>query len=203
MVHKQVILVPLFSLLAAGCSWLPDHRLDYQDAAPGRALDLPAGLVMQDVTQAYDLPDQGSLLPKGEKRRFSVPLPEQLASIRTEAEDRQVAEPAPAVSSVRSVMSNDGNGYPMIMVHTRFAWAWEYVGSALKKSGIKISDMDRAAGIYYIQLSKSRDIKEREIQVKLSHTTNGVQVVTMDKKGTALLDKTQGRVILTRIYAEL
>lgn len=190
-------------MLVAGCSWLPDHRLDYQQATPGEKLALPAGLQMQDDVQAYGLPDQGSLLPEDQRGRFSVPLPPQLVSIKQEADDREVAGPAPDVNSVRSVMSSDGNGYPMIMIHARFAWAWEYVGTALQKSGIKVTDKDRAAGIYYVQLSRSRDIKDRDVQIKLSHTTNGIQVVTMDKKGTALLDKTQGRGILTRLYAEL
>lgn len=191
--------------LLVGCSWLPNHRLDYQSATPGAALKLPADMQMNEAAPAYALPDQGALLAPAARGHFAVAMPVQLPSIVEQQRDRKAdtAGPAPDVQKVRSVMANDGNGYPMIMMQTRFAWAWEYVGTALKKSGIEVTDKDRAAGLYFIRLGKSHESKDRDAEIKLSHTTNGIQVVAMDKKGTELLDKALGRVLLARLYAEL
>lgn len=188
-----------------GCSWLPNHRLDYQQATVGEPLKLPADLTMVDSQPAYALPDKGALLAPEKRGKFAVEMPAQLPSItaQQEAQQDEGAGPAPDVSQVRSVMTNDGNGYPMIMIHARFAWAWEYVDEALKKSSIDVTDKDREAGLYYIRLPKSSGLDERDVELKLSHTTNGVQVVAMNKKGTALLDKEHGRLLLARLYAEL
>lgn len=188
-----------------GCSWLPNHRLDYQSVTQGVPLALPAGMQMNEAAPAYAVPDKGPLLAPAARGRFAVAMPEQLPSIVEQQRDHKAdtAGPAPDVQKVRSVMANDGNGYPMIMMQTRFAWAWEYVGTALKKSGIDVTDKDRAAGLYFIRLGKNHEIKDRDAEIKLSHTTNGIQVVAMNKKGTELLDKALGRVLLARLYAEL
>lgn len=198
--------VGLAVAVLAGCSLLPNHRLDYQQATVGEPLKLPADVTMIDNSQAYSLPDKGPLLAADKRGAFDVAMPAQLPSITSsqqEQQDDKTAGPAPDVSHVRSVMANDGNGYPMIMIHTRYAWAWEYVGDALKKSGVDVTDKDREAGLYYLRLAKSHDVNERDVELKLSHTTNGIQVVAMNKKGTALLDKSLGRVLLARLYAEL
>jgi outer membrane protein assembly factor BamC len=199
-----LFLVLLASTPIAGCSLLPNHRLDYQKITPGAALQLPPGTTMNNASQAYTLPDKGPLLTASQQGHFSVPLPTQMPSIvEQQKEQKNVpAGPAPDVSRVQSVMANDGNGYPIIMMHTRFAWAWEYVGDALKKSGIRVTDKDRAAGLYFIRLAKGKH-GDRDAQIKLSHTTNGVQVVAMNKKGDALLDKPEGQLLLASIYAEL
>ena len=47
------------------------------------------------------------------------------------------------------------------------------------------------------------ELGAREAQLKLSHTTNGIQVAVLNEKGTALVEKTPGLAILERIYDEL
>lgn len=202
---KKGLCMAVAVLALSACSLLPNHRLDYQKAGVGEPLKLPAGMIMVDNQPAYALPDKGALLAADKHGDFAVQMPAQLPAISAQqaAQTEGVNEPAPDVSKVRSVMANDGNGYPMIMIHAHYAWAWEYVGDALKKSGVEVTDKDREAGLYYIRLEKSRDLDERDAEIKLSHTTNGIQVVAMNKKGTALLDKSLGRVLLARLYAEL
>jgi outer membrane protein assembly factor BamC len=39
--------------------------------------------------------------------------------------------------------------------------------------------------------------------LKLSHTTNGIQVAVLNEEGTALVEKTPGQAILERIFEEL
>lgn len=189
----------------AACSLLPNHRLDYQSAKVTPPLKLPGDMKMINSQQAYSLPDSGPLLAADKHGKLDIGMPPQLASIsqRQGSKGETEAGPAPDVSQVQSVMSVDGNGYPMIMIHAPFAWSWEYVGTALQDSGVKVDDRDRAAGLYYVQLNKSDHDQQGTARIKLSNTTNGVQVVAMSNKGSALLDKASGRLLLARIYAEL
>ena len=43
----------------------------------------------------------------------------------------------------------------------------------------------------------------KSAQLKLSHTTNGIQVAVLNEEGTALVEKTPGQAILERIFDEL
>lgn len=189
----------------AACSLLPNHRLDYQSVKTAQPVKLPADMKMINSQQAYTLPDNGPLLSADKSGALEIGMPPQLASISQQQDGKSEAKvgPAPDVSQVHSVMSVDGNGYPMIMIHAPFAWAWEYVGTALKASGVKVNDRDRAAGLYYVKLNNAAAAKQDAARIKLSHTTNGIQVVAMSDKGTALLDKPSGHLLLARIYAEL
>ncbi len=191
--------------LLASCSLLPDHRLDYQQAERGKPMQLPPGMKQIPSSQAYTLPDDGPLLPDDMKGRLKVMPPKQLAVIKQEQthETDMSNVPAPDVHQVRSIMANDGNGYPMIMLKTHYAWAWEYIGDALKKADIEVTDKNREAGLYYIHLEDDGHGDDLEARIKLSHTTNGIQVVAMKEDGLALLDKTLGQILLARLYAEL
>ena len=101
------------------------------------------------------------------------------------------------------LLAKDGSGYPIIMMSTRFAWAWEYVGEALGKTDLKISDRDREVGIYYLRVPERYTLGAKSAQLKLSHTTNGIQVAVLNEEGTALVEKTPGQAILERIFDEL
>ena len=60
--------------------------------------------------------------------------------------------PAPKGESIRALLARDGNGYPIIMMTTRYAWAWEYVNDALKETDLRVSDRDREVGIFYLRV---------------------------------------------------
>lgn len=188
----------------AGCSLFPNHRLDYQDVQRGEPLTVPANIHLRHQA-AYTLPDNGPLLPADQYGELTIKPPAQLPSLVQVKNTQKPADkaPAPDVRQVRSVLTQDGNGYPMIMMHTRFAWAWEYVAQALKESDINIEDRNRSAGVFYVQLPEKYDEKERDARVKLSHTTNGIQVVAMKEDGGALLKKSIGHLLLAGIYAGL
>lgn len=201
----RYVSIGLMLTAVAGCSLFPNYRLTYQQAELGEPLALPDGLTINADYQLYTLPDDGALLADDQKGKLNLKPPEQLDSIFEQQRllEENQSEPMPVVKQVNSVMSNDGNGYPMIMIDTRFAWAWEYIDQALEASRIKVGDRDRAAGVYYIKLPKNIDSKQTAAEIKLSHTTNGVQVVALNKKGKELLNKEQSRLLLARIYAEL
>lgn len=193
-------------LLAAvsGCSWLPDASLDYRNAKVTDPIQVPEGGVFIGEQALYGVSDlDDRLIGKQEgESKYVPPKPPQLVVLGNAPEDDSDETPAPEGES-RAILARDGNGYPILMMSTRYAWAWEYVGEALKQTDLKVADRDREVGIFYLRVPSRYELGAREAQLKLSHTTNGIQVAVLNEKGTALVEKTPGLAILERIYEEL
>ena len=200
---KAALTLALVVTAASGCSWLPDSSLNYRDAQVLEPIQVPEDGVFIGEQPLYSVPRQEErLVGRGEdEKRFEVPRPPQLVVLGDDEEESQ--QPAPKDASSKAILARDGNGYPIIMMSTRFAWAWEYVGDALENTDLKISDRDREVGIYYLKVPEDYTLDARTAQLKLSHTTNGIQVAVLNEEGTALVEKTPGQAILERIFEEL
>jgi uncharacterized lipoprotein len=200
---KAALTLALVVTAASGCSWLPDSSLNYRDAQVLEPIQVPEDGVFIGEQPLYSVSRQDDrLVGRGEdEKRFEVPRPPQLVVLGGDDEESQ--QPAPKDASSKAILARDGNGYPIIMMSTRFAWAWEYVGDALENTDLKISDRDREVGIYYLKVPEDYTLDARTAQLKLSHTTNGIQVAVLNEGGTALVEKTPGQAILERIFEEL
>ena len=198
-------LIPAGVLLAlAGCGWLPNHHLDYREANSIAPMKVPDGMPFIGEQALYPVPDGPARPDYPDGNRDQIPKPPKLAIANSEPDSGD--EPAPDLadpSKTRVVMARDGSGYPIIMIHTPYNWAWEYVGQALGTTDLKIDDRDRDSGTYYIKTPKKLDIDGNEALIKLSHTANGIQVAVMDRKGKALLDKGPGTRIIQQLYDAL
>lgn len=201
---KAALTLALVVTAASGCSWLPDSSLNYRDAQMLEPMQVPEDGVFIGEQPLYSVPRQEErLVGRGEdEKRFEVPKPPQLVVLGGADEDES-QQPAPKDASSKAILARDGNGYPIIMMSTRFAWAWEYVGDALGNTDLKISDRDREVGIYYLKVPERYTLDAKTAQLKLSHTTNGIQVAVLNEEGTALVEKTPGQAILERIFEEL
>ncbi len=201
---KAALTLALLVSATSGCSWLPDSSLNYRDAQVLEPMEVPEDGVFIGEQPLYSVPRQEErLVGRGEdEKRFAVPRPPQLVVLGS-ADDDEAQQPAPKDASSKAILALDGNGYPIIMMSTRFAWAWEYVGEALGKTDLKISDRDREVGIYYLRVPERYTLGAKSAQLKLSHTTNGIQVAVLNEEGTALVEKTPGQAILERIFDEL
>ncbi|WP_290524554.1 outer membrane protein assembly factor BamC [Alcanivorax sp.] len=188
----------------SGCSWLPNSSLEYRDAAVTDPIQVPEGGVFIGEQALYDVPRQDDrLIGKGpDEDKYEPPTPPELVVLGNVPEDDEDL-PAPSGESARAILARDGNGYPILMMSTRYAWAWEYIGDALKDTDLKVSDRDREIGVFYLRVPSRYELGAREAQLKLSHTTNGIQVAVLNEKGTALVEKAPGQAILERIYEEL
>lgn len=190
--------------ILGGCSWLPNSSLNYRDAAVTDPIQVPEGGVFIGEQALYAVPRQEDRLigkQPGEKK-YVPPTPPELVVLGNEPED-EAEVPVPAGESARAILARDGNGYPILMMSTRYAWAWEYISDALKDTDLKVTDRDREVGVFYLRVPSRYELGEKEAQLKLSHTTNGIQVAVLNEKGTALVEKTPGLAILERIYEEL
>ena len=201
---KAALTLALLVSATSGCSWLPDSSLNYRDAQVLEPMEVPEDGVFIGEQPLYSVPRQEErLVGRGEdEKRFAVPRPPQLVVLGS-ADDDEAQQPAPKDASSKAILARDGNGYPIIMMSTRFAWAWEYVGEALGKTDLKISDRDREVGIYYLRVPERYTLGAKSAQLKLSHTTNGIQVAVLNEEGTAQAEKTPGLAILESIHGEL
>lgn len=196
---RLIVLTGVLALSA--CAWLPDHSMDYRKAEVTPRLQVPEGMTMSESEDLYRVPEpeRRAVWKKGE--RFEPPVPP--AKEPVESEQVVLAEPVPDVSNTRIVLTRDGNDYPIIMMYTAFAWAWEYVGQSLAATDLRIEDRSREAGIFFVRVPRAYGLGERDAQIKLSHTVNGVQIAVLNSKGSALVEPKAGQAILQRLYDNL
>jgi outer membrane protein assembly factor BamC len=62
----------------------------------------------------------------------------------------------------RTIMTSDGNGFPVLVVTLDMNRAWLVVGDALEKTEIKVRDFDRSLGVYYLPRAPSGETRNRD-----------------------------------------
>ena len=198
-----MIRLAALSLIATltGCSLLPDHTLDYRKAEVLPRMVVPEDMVLLPSDDLFQVPEPERRLTYKPKDRFEAPTPP-VAEVAVE-EEPAPDTPVPDVRNTRIVLTRDGNDYPIIMIYAAFPWAWEYVGSSLGETDIRVEDRSREAGVFFVKVPKQYGLDEREAQIKLSHTVNGVQVAVLNSRGTALVEQEPGQAILQRLYDNL
>ena len=132
-----------------------------------------------------------------------MPQPPKLAVARRADESAPDESERPDPTKTRVVLARDGSGYPMIMMSTSYAWAWEYVGQALAETDLRIDDRDRQSGVFYLTVPRGYGLDDKTAQLKLSQTVNGIQITVLEPKGGALVAKGPGQDILQALYDQL
>ena len=192
--------------LLAGCAFFPDHTLVYQEAESAPPMLVPEGMVFFGEEELFPIPDlEDRVRHSGERRaRFNPPAPPQLEILgRGFGADDPEGEDMPDPRSTRVVLARDGNGYPIIMMATQFAWAWEHVSRALEATDLRVDDRNRESGVFFIRVPSRYGLAERDAQLKLSHTANGIQIAVLNRRGTSLVEREPGQAILQRLYDQL
>src|SRR5690606_23727773 len=111
-------------------------------------------------------------------------------------------------------------GNPVLNMNTDFNRAWAAVGQALASADIHVDDLDRSAGVYYVNPQQSArqdkpgffgrlfgrgkadaDAQQRT-QVRLTPVGNRVQV-TVEDSITTSSDSSEARALLSRILENL
>lgn len=59
----------------------------------------------------------------------------------------------------RTIMTWDGNGFPVLVVTMDMNRAWAAVGNALERRRLKVLDLNRSLGVYYLQRGKHAVVK--------------------------------------------
>lgn len=83
----------------------------------------------------------------------------------------------------RTIMTWDGNGFPVLVVTLDMNRTWAAVGNALERSRLEVRDLNRSLGVYYLQRGKrdaeNDDDDEDEsdqYQLKLLRADEGVHI---------------------------
>ncbi|MBM7334816.1 MAG: outer membrane protein assembly factor BamC [Alcanivorax sp.] len=205
--HRSIA-VTAAALALAGCGLLPDNSLHYRDAKVIEPMTVPGDLVFIGDEPLYAVPrvDDRIVGKRDGEDGFKAPRPPQLvaAAPGDDAEDDDAAAPAPPPGQQgQAILGKDGSGYPIIMMPTSFAWAWEKVSQALTQTDLRVTDRNRDQGVFFLTTPERYQMQPPQAQLKLSHTTNGIQVAVLNGEGTALADKAPGLAILESVHREL
>lgn len=156
----RILLLPAVVMLS-GCSWMfgdtfRDRAMDYLDAeeqAPTRT-EPDTRLVTSD---AHAIP----VLPVTPEKPSTYETPQPQPYIADEDETDSVA----SLSEYRSEALNprldkDGAGTLILRIDGGFASAWAAVTEALSKSALKLTDLNRSTGTYYLEMQTRNETEE-------------------------------------------
>jgi len=73
-----------------------------------------------------------------------------IADVAQHSESKQAIELA---SRRKAEVVNDDNGNPLLRFNMDFDRAWAVVGQALSNANIEVSDLDRSAGVFYVDVT--------------------------------------------------
>lgn len=124
----------------------------------------------------------------------------------------------------RVSLSEDGNGNPFLSLDADFDRAWSSVGRALEMGNVRVDDINRSLGVYYINLAEKADKDEKpgffgrllgrgedpedvearaeRYQVRLTRVAEGVQV-TVEKDMNTFAPEEVARRVLSLLQEHL
>lgn len=201
--------VAVVGVTLAGCSWLPNHSLDYRQAPVLAPMKMPQGMQFLGQQDLYAVPDEKDRLtgPRKGESGFEAPKPPQLVAEGDRKgsgnADENAAKPPPPGQDSTPVLGKDGSGYPIIMMPVSYAWAWEQVSQALTQTDLRVTDRNRDDGLFYLTVPQRYKLNPPQARLKLSHTTNGIEVAVLKGTGSELAAKDSSLAILERIEDRL
>lgn len=126
----------------------------------------------------------------------------------------------------RVSLSQDGAGNPVLSLNTDFDRAWSSVGRALEMGDLRIDDINRSLGVYFINLAEGAkkpeeekgffssmfgsepseeeiDARAERYQVRLTSSAGGIIQVTVEKDINTVAPEEVARRVLTLIQENL
>jgi uncharacterized lipoprotein len=146
MLRKGLFGLTLLAVLA-GCSSAGNPASDYRMAREVPSLTIPAGVETRPIKPLYPIPP--GPVPKEWPKKFKAPAPKPLVIPEVAVTDKAVG---PAVTE-KPVLTQDGNGSPLISISGDLNVIWDGLEKALRKANVKIDDRDQRIGLYYVSLS--------------------------------------------------
>lgn len=158
----------LLTATSSGCGWLwgdngyfRDRGSDYLTARESAPMQLPADVQARRIEPLLPIP--AAIPAPASQGKFEVPRPQGLsaAALRGEGEpqggsvsllaDRRFDAPA------QVSLGRDGSGNPLLTLASDFDRAWSAVGRALQDADVRVDDLNRSLGIYYINLAEGAE----------------------------------------------
>ena len=195
---RRILPLSALVLLLTGCGLIPDRTLVYQEAEPAEPMKIPEDMTFFGHDELYPVPDADRRVERtGES--FEPPKPPKLEVARRDDSPADSIRPIRRDAG-RAVLTRDGNDYPVIMLPTDFAWAWEHTAAALEASELRINDRNREAGIFRVRVPREHNLPGNEVQLRLSHTVNGIQLAVLSRDGRSLVDRDISAELLETLH---
>jgi len=154
----------LVLVLLAGCStYFRDRASDYRSAKEAPPLQLPAGQETRPIKPLYPVPP-GPETSVDLSKKFEAPKPKPLVVAPEVAATAPIAIPA---TTQKPVLTQDGNGYPVVSIEGDFNAIWDRLDESLRAGSIKVDDRDQRVGLYYLTLPDA-DGKKTAYQLRVT-----------------------------------
>lgn len=156
----------------SGCGWLwgeegyfRDRSSDYLTARETAPMQLPADVQARPLDPLLPVP--AAVPTPSADGEFEVPRPRPLRGGELARGD----EPGGSVSLLadrsydapeRVVLGRDGSGNPLLTLASDFDRAWSAVGRALQDADVRVDDINRSLGVYYINLAEGAQKPDEE-----------------------------------------
>ncbi|HET8729815.1 MAG TPA: outer membrane protein assembly factor BamC [Moraxellaceae bacterium] len=156
-------------------------------------LALPAGAESRPIKPLYAIP--AGPLPTSWPKKFEVPKPKPLAV----AADVSAKPGAAGVSAVADhpVLTQDGNGYPLMSVSGDFNAVWDRLEEVLRRAGVKIDDRDQRVSLYYLRL-RDESGKDSPFQLRVARAQSAF-TLTLQKDDDTLAPQEMSRSLFEAI----
>lgn len=156
---------------SSGCGWLwgeegyfRDRSGDYLTARETAPMQLPAEVEARRIEPLLPVP--AAVSTPAADSEYEVPRPQKLL-----AGDLARAEAGGSVSLLsersfdapeRISLDSDGSGNPVLTLTSDLDRAWSAVGRALQDADVRVDDMNRSLGVYYINLAEAAQKPDEE-----------------------------------------
>lgn len=153
----RIIVVLVASLLLAGCSFFGIYNRadDYLGAEESQPTQLPDGSLIASVDR-YQIPEIGREINKPETIEAPAPLP-----LIEEAEQDSASLSAYRSEGLNARLEHDGAGALVMHLDGNFAALWAAVTDAVAASTLKLTDLNRSTGTWYLEIEERLDHEKR------------------------------------------
>lgn len=155
---RLALILPVF--LLSGCSLLgsviDDRSEDYLTAEPVPATQVPDGMAPLATQPAYPIPE----LPVQPQKptSFDVPRP---APLLDEADKDGTSLAQYQAADVNPRLDRDGAGTLILRLDIGYAQSWAEVTEALAASDLKLIDLNRSTGTYFLEIVPPAEDEEQ------------------------------------------
>lgn len=196
MTQRAVLGVGLILLLAGCSSFFRDRANDYRMTTELAPLTLPPGQESRPIKPLYPIPPGPATKPEWSKK-FEAPMPRPLVLSGTQTEPAPPTGAAPPPE--KPVLTQDGNGYPVLSITGDFNAIWDRLDESLRAAKAKIEDRDQRVGLYYLELADA-DGKKAIYQLRVTRSQSAY-ILALQKDDDTLAPEAMTKTLFESIVS--
>jgi len=144
----RILIISALAVLSTGCSWIlgDNQALSYLSAEEAAETRVPEGMTLNTYDR-FPVPElEGNPGPGDE---FRIPVPDALALTEQPSEPTSLSD---FKRELNPRFVRDGAGTLTLLIDARFALAWARVADALTATDVRMTDLNRSIGTYFLEL---------------------------------------------------